>query len=185
MATTRPATKLMTTEEFMRITRPGRFDLLYGKLIEGSPAGGQHGEVASEVVFALTAHAHTKQPGKVYTAEAAFELAHDPDVTFAPDVAFVRAERLPPLHERVGAIKLAPDLAVEIVSPSDRMTTVRRKVAAYLAHGTAMVWVIEPRRRTVTVHRPGREPQVFREGDELDGEDVLPGFRLRVEQLFT
>ncbi len=180
MATTR----LMTAEEFARIDEDGRFDLLDGELIRMSPAGGRQGEIASVFVAALVAHARDRQPGKVYTAEASFMLARDPDVVMAPDAAFVRAERLPPPEERIGFLRIAPDLAVEIISPSDRRGAVRRKIAAYLAHGTPVVVAVEPRRRTVTVHRPGQLPTVLHEGDVLSVEDVLPGFHLPVAELF-
>ena len=181
MATTR----LMTAEEFARITEIGRFDLIDGELIQMSPAGGYQGEIASQVVRALLNHSDARQPGKVYTAEASFVLARNPDVVLAPDAAFVRAERLPPWEERAGFLQLAPDVAVEIVSPSDRMTQVRRKIAKYLEHGMPLVFMVEPRRRTVTAFRPGREPRVYREDDVLDGDDVLPGFRLPVADLFA
>lgn len=178
-------TKLMTAEEFMQITEAGRFDLLYGELIRMSPAGGRQGEIAAQWVRALLNHADARQPGRVYTAEASFLLARDPDVVMAPDAAFVRAERLPPPEKRVSFLPLAPDVAVEIVSPSDRMPAVPRKVAAYLEHGTPLVFVVEPRRRTVTAHRADGSVRVYREGDEIDGGDVLPGFRLPVADVFA
>ena len=178
------ATKMMTAEEFAEITAIGRFDLIDGELICMSPAGARQGEVASQFVAALVEHARRRQPGKVYTAEASFKLAVNPDVVLAPDAAFVREERLPPTDERHGFLPLAPDLAVEIVSPSDQMPAVRRKIASYLAHGTPLFVMVEPRRRRVTVYGPGREPRLLREGDVIDGEDVLPGFRLTLSQLF-
>jgi len=92
----------MTVEEFARITELGRFDLIDGELIRMSPAGGLHGDVASQFVRALVDHSDERQPGKVYTAEASFVLGRDPDVVLAPDAAFVRAKRLPPLEERRG-----------------------------------------------------------------------------------
>lgn len=174
----------MTAEEFARIDDDGRFDLLEGELIRMSPVGGRQGEIASIFVAALFEHARDRQPGKVYTAEASFMLASDPDVVLAPDAAFVRAERLPPPRERVGFLKLAPDVAVEIISPSDRRGAVRRKIAAYLRYGTPVVVEVEPRRRTVTVHRPHQAPVVLTSGDILIIEDILPGFRLPVVTLF-
>jgi Uma2 family endonuclease len=174
----------MTAEEFARITEIGRFDLIDGELIRVSPAGARQGEIASVFVVALVEQSR-RQPGRVYTAEASFILARNPDVVVVPDAAFVRAERLPPVEERSGFLPLPPDAAVEIVSPLDRMTAVRRKIAEYLDHGTPLVFMVEPRRRAVTAFRPGREPRVYGDGDVLDGEDVLPGFRLPVAQLFA
>jgi Uma2 family endonuclease len=174
----------MTAEEFACIDEDGRFDLLEGELIRMSPAGGRQGEIASVFVAALVEHARDRQPGKVYTAEASFMLARHPDVVMAPDAAFVRADRLPPSKERVGFLKIAPDIAVEIISPPDGRSAVRRKIAAYLAHGTPVLVEVEPRRRTVIVHRPGQVPTVLTEEDMLVIEDVLPGFRLPVAGLF-
>ncbi len=178
-------THLMTAEEFAEVTEIGRFDLVRGELIRMSPAGGQQGEIASQFVFALVLHTRERQSGKVYTAEASFILSRDPDVVVAPDAAFVRAERLPPPDQRTGFLPLAPDLAVEIVFPSDRMSLVRRKIAAYLEYGTPLVLVVEPRRRTVTAHHADGTVTTYREGDEIDGGPVLPGFRLSVAQLFA
>jgi len=178
------ATRPMTAEEFARIDEEGRFDLLEGELIRMSPAGGRQGEIASQFVAALVEHARDRQPGKVYTAEASFLLATDPDVVLAPDAAFVRAERLPPAKERVGFLNIAPDIAVELVSPSDRRSAVRRKIATYLAHGTPVVVEVEPRRLTVTVHRSGQPPLVLTTGDILIIDEVLPEFRLPVGRLF-
>jgi Uma2 family endonuclease len=171
-------TKLMTAEEFALITDIGRFDLIDGELISMSPAGGYQGEIASQFVRALLNHSDEWQPGKVYTAEASFVLQRDPDVVLAPDAAFVRASRLPPLAERLGFLPVA------IVSPSDRMTAVRRKVATYLALGTPLVVMIEPRHRRVTIFRAGREPRVQHVGDVIDGDDVMLGFELPVAKLF-
>src|SRR5438874_5926949 len=91
--------------------------------------------------------------GWVFGAETGFRLARDPDVVLGPDVAFVRADRLPPPDQRERFLELAPDLAVEIVSPTDRPGDVRAKVPAYLRHGVQLLWIIiEPRRQQVIVH---------------------------------
>jgi len=117
-------------------------------------------------------------------ADGGYVLERCPDTVRAPDVAFVRAERVPTAEEQEHFAELAPDLVVEVISPSDRMTDVEEKVEQYLALGVPLVWVFHPRRRTVTVRRPGREPLVLRDGDVVDGEEVLPGFRLPVADIF-
>jgi Uma2 family endonuclease len=101
----------------------------------------------------------------------------------APDVAFVRAERVP--QARVpGFPALAPDLVAEVVSPSDRAVDVAEKALAWLDAGVHLVWVVDPVNRTVTVHSPGGT-RVLRGGDELSGQDVLPGFALSLEDLWA
>ena len=101
-----------------------------------------------------------------------------------PDMAFLRRDRLPPADAWDGLCPVPPDLAVEVTSPIDHDEAVAEEVAAYLAGGIPLLWVLDPWRRNVAVHAPGRAPFVLTEGDELDGGDVLPGFRLPVAELF-
>jgi Uma2 family endonuclease len=105
-------------------------------------------------------------------------------VVLCPDTSFVRAERLPEGDYPEGFLEHPPDIAVEVVSPSDRMADVNAKVDEYIRSGTALVWVVEPRRRTVTVYRPDLSVQLLVEDDVLDGGDVLPGFNLPVSSIF-
>jgi Uma2 family endonuclease len=124
--------------------------------------------------------------GATFGAETGFILARDPDVLLGPDAAFVLAERLPPLSDQSGYLALAPDLAVEIVSPSDRWTMVTRKVDRYLLAGVRLVWVVDQASRSVTVcsaDGPWRTLHI-ETGDALDGGAVLPGFRLPLADLF-
>ena len=102
----------------------------------------------------------------------------------APDAAFVRWDRMPPKEERSGDLPVAPNLAVEVVSPGGTRREVAAKVALSLRLGVEMVWVADERSRTVTVHRRDREPGVLSAGDVLDGEDVLPGFRWPLSDIF-
>jgi Uma2 family endonuclease len=101
-----------------------------------------------------------------------------------PDAAFVREDRLPPQGERDGVYRFAPDLAVEVVSPTDRYVDVMEKVELYLDAGVPLVWLIESRRQSVTVFAGRAEPHRLTDADILDGSDVLPDFRLPVRQIF-
>jgi Uma2 family endonuclease len=101
----------------------------------------------------------------------------------APDAAFVTRERAERFADREKYFEGAPDLAAEVVSPGDSGREVAEKVGDYLAAGTRLVWVIDPRRRTVTVHRPGADPQTLGPDDLLEGGDLLPGFALPVSRL--
>jgi Uma2 family endonuclease len=122
--------------------------------------------------------------GEVFNSDTGFRIFGDEQTVRLPDVSFVRADRLPPLDElnRVG--RLVPDLVVEVVSPSDRMSDVLDKIAEYLRAGVPLVWLVEPKRRVVTVYRPDRDPRELDEHQDLDGEEIVPGFRLAVASIF-
>jgi Uma2 family endonuclease len=113
--------------------------------------------------------------GGVYAAETGFKLATNPDTVRAPDVAFVTRERLPP-PGTTGYPALAPDLAVEVLSPGDRPGEVLAKVADWLSAGTRLVWVLDPERRLARVYRHDGSQTLVTEDGALDGEDVLAGF---------
>ena len=182
MATTR----LMTAEDLWDLKDDGyRYDLIRGELIRMSPAGAPHGELSLRIGASILAHVNEHQLGKAYGAETGFILARNPDVLLAPDVAFIQNSRLPPKSKRVGFMEVAPDLVVEIVSPSDLFREVHAKVMEYLARGVRLVWVVQPERQEVTVYDPDLSPVVMSMDEELDGGDVLPGFRLPLEDIFV
>jgi Uma2 family endonuclease len=126
----------------------------------------------------------TNPVGRVYTDSTHFVLMRDPDVVLMPDVSFVRADRLPPHEAREGVMPLAPDLAVEILSPSNRARELAQKVELYQRAGVRLVWMVQPRRRAVTVYPLGAEQRTLDETGTLDGGDVLPGFQMSVADLF-
>ncbi len=160
-----------------------RYDLVRGELWRMAPAGFRHGAIAGAAAQFLRDFASKHDLGVVLGAETGFRLARDPDTVLAPDAAFVRRDRLPPPDQRAGFPDLAPDLVVEVVSPSDRADQVNEKVVSYLDAGVPLVWVVYPDTRTVAVHAPDGTVRLMREADELDGGDVLPGMRLPVADL--
>lgn len=160
-----------------------RYDLIRGELYQMSPAGAEHGEISAELAGRLSTFLRGRSLGRAYGAETGFRLADD--TVLAPDAAFVRADRLPPRAERRGFLRLAPDLAVEIVSPSDRARYVNDKVLGYLDAGVQVVWVVEPIGQSVTVYAADRTARVLRVGETLDGGTVLPGFVLPLVDLFA
>lgn len=176
--------KLVTVDEFMQLTGDGRFDLIDGEVQTMPPAGGWHGQSGSRLIRLLGNYTESMQAGAIFTLETAFMLSRGPDTVLCPDVAFVRQDRLPQWAERHGALPLAPDLAVEVRSLSETGPSVRRKVDKYLGAGVRLVWVIDPQRRNATVFRADGSEQQLSEADALDGEDVLPGFSVRVGALF-
>ena len=180
------STKLMTADEFlMHSFPPGtRHELIRGEVRELEMPGGRHGDVAMEAGFTIKSHVKAHRLGKVYAAETGFVIEHDPDTVRCPKVSFVRADRLHLIVDDEKFLPFAPDLAVEVASPSDRPGEIAEKTARWLAAGTRMVWNLYPKTITATVHRSGAEPRTFSAEKEIDGEDVMPGFRCRVGDLF-
>ncbi|MGH7571153.1 MAG: Uma2 family endonuclease [Gemmatimonadota bacterium] len=178
--------KLLTIEEFERLPDDeSRNELVRGRLVREPPAGMDHGWLGNYLAFLITDFVLEHDLGKVFNADTGFVLFDEPPTVRAPDVAFVSRDRLPPPKESLGFGRLAPDLAIEIVSPSNRAVEILDKVEDYLEAGTRLVWVVEPRRRSVTVYRSRTEIQLLREEDALDGVDVLPGFSVTVAEIFA
>jgi Uma2 family endonuclease len=168
--------KLMTAEELECLPDDGqRHELVRGELRTMSPGGGEHGSIASDVHLSLGPHVRAHNLGQTYIADTGFRLTTGPDTVRAPDVAFVRRERVLEAGLVRGYWPDAPDLAIEVISPNDLYTEVEEKVAQWLEHGTRLVFVVNPRRRTVAVHRPGQPVRILGLDDVLDGEDVVPG----------
>ena len=135
----------------------------------------QHGQVAAELLVAIANHVTANRLGRVFAAETGFTLARNPDTVRAPDVAFISTARLPDPAPR-GFAELAPDLAVEVLSPDDRPGEVLTKVGNWLTAGARLVWVVDPVRVLARVYRADGSESILGETDALRGEDVLPGF---------
>ena len=179
--------KLMTAEELLRLPRARdgrRHELVRGELRTMAPRGFEHGDVTSVFDRSLGNYVETHQLGRAVVGEPGFKLTVDPDTVRAPDVAYVRRERLEAAGRVRGYWPGAPDLAVEVISPNDLYTEVDEKVAQWLEHGTRLVFVVNPRRRTVAVHRPEQPVRILGVDDVLDGEDVVRGWTLPVRDLF-
>ncbi len=174
---------LITAEYVLHHPELGRCELIRGELIRMPFAGAEHGSIVSNVGAALWAYVSRAGLGGVFAAGTGFHIAHDPDTVQAPDVAFVARERLPsPLPQ--GFFPGPPDLAVEVVSPDDRQGKVVGKVQNWLDAGCRLVWVVDPRRQTVSVHQSGSEPRILGLPDTLTGDPLLPGFSLAVADIF-
>lgn len=183
MATTRTR---LTAEEFWRMgSGDTRQELVDGEVIEMAPAGWLHGLVVARVAGRLVDHVDTQRTGHVVAGDAGFilTLPGDPDRVRAPDIAFVSAGRLPAGRPPLTFLRGAPDLAVEVLSPSENPEQVQRKVRDYLDAGGRLVWVIAPEARTATVYRADGSARLVRDEETLDGEDVLPGLALRLADL--
>jgi len=162
-----------------------RYELQGGLLLAEPLPGTRHGLVLSSVVVALGEFVRDRKLGVVLTGDTGFVLARSPDTVRGPDVAFVSRERFEPVGAVPTAFPGPPDLAVEVLSPSDRPGDLHAKVADYLAAGTRLVWVIDPELRRVSVYPPLLSPRVLGPADILEGGEVVPGFAARLEQLLA
>lgn len=168
------------------LLQPGdgwRYELVRGELRRMSPAGSRHGAVAMTFGRMLDQHVTAHGLGRVFAAETGFWLRRGPDTVRAPDVAFVRRERLTD-ELPDGFWPGAPDLAVEVLSPNDAFGEVQEKVFDWLAAGARMVVVADPRRRSITVYRSRHDVRVLEEADDFDGSEVVPDWCVRVGDLF-
>ena len=171
---------------------PEWVELADGELLVMTPAWSDHGYLGRALFRALDAHVRTHQLGEVFGDGFGYELPLPtrPDTFRVPDVSFVRSARIPRPRPRTRAFAIAPDLAVEVKSPSDGPKVLKGKLRDYLEAGTPLVWVVDGDRRTVAVHAPGASAsivpaRVLRAGDTLDGGAVLPGFTLPLATLFA
>ena len=162
------------------------FELIDGELFQMAPPGLQHGNLAVEIAFYIRNYVKTRDVGLV-TVETGY---HPPDTRvtlLSPDVAFFSKERMPQSDPRK-YVPIMPDLAVEILSPSDSLKQIRRKAAIYLDNGTSLVWIVMPQEMGVDVCRAGEgaglQIDFFGQDSKLDGENVLPGFELELTLLF-
>ena len=174
----------MTIEEFERLPDDAsRLELVRGHLVREPPAGFEHGDIAVRIAFCLETFVRRHALGKVLGAETGFVLFDDPPTVRAPDVAFVARDRLP--ADPRGFARLAPDLAVEIVSPSNTVSEIQDKVTDYLDAGARLVWIVDPRGRTVTAYRSRDDIRILTSIQELEGGEVLPGFQTQVSEFFA
>jgi len=176
----------LTAEDLWRMGEGEvRRELVDGEVIEMTPAGGIHGDVTGKVYRRLADHVDARGLGKVVVGDVGFvlSLASDPERVRAPDVAFVSTRKLPEGRLPQGFIPGAPDLAVEVLSPSENPVELQQKVRDYLEGGSRLVWVVAPRARTATVYRPDGSARLIREPESLDGEDVLPGLTIALADL--
>ena len=166
---------LVTAEELLGLYLPGKsIELVRGHLVVRDPPSTRHGSVAARLAYLLSYHVYRHDLGLVIL-DAGFKIESDPDTVRAPDVAFIdrsRAGQLP----ATGYAQIAPDFAVEVVSPEDRAGELLAKVGQWLEAGTTLVWVIDPARSKASIYRDDGEVTIVAADGPLDGAPVLPGF---------
>lgn len=174
-----------TPEDLLKMPDGDRFELVDGRLVEHTMSMWPS-FVAGRVYSRLLTHCEAHQLGWVVPEGNSYQCFPDaPAKVRKADTSFIRRERLSLQQVTAeGHMRIAPDLAVEVESPNDVAYDVDEKVLEYLGAGVRLVWVVNPHSRLVFVHRAGGSGTILREQDELDGEDVVPGFRCRVCELF-
>ncbi|HMV51531.1 MAG TPA: Uma2 family endonuclease [Blastocatellia bacterium] len=157
------------------------YELINGQWEAKEMAGARHGGVVVRLIGKLWSYVDANDLGGVYSPDTTFTISDKPRL---PDIAFVSAERIPLEGEPEGIWQIAPDLAIEVVSPNDVYDKVQGKLWDYFDAGVKQVWIVTPAHRTVTVYRSPVDPVVFAEGSELVSEDLLPGFRCKLSEVF-
>ncbi|MHB8902257.1 MAG: Uma2 family endonuclease [Thermoguttaceae bacterium] len=179
-----PTQNITTADELLRAPSDlGSCELVRGELVMMSPGKGQHAAVGARVVRALSNHVHAHRLGEVFDSSAGYVLSRDPDTVREPDVSFLTVERLKK-QDLDAFLEGAPDLCVEILSPGNTAAEMRSKMEDYFAAGCRVMWIVDPLRRSVAVHRPESGPLMLTEDDTLTEEGLLPGFSLAVREIF-
>ena len=168
----------MTLEEFLESDLEG-YEYIKGELFPMAPTSVEHGDISMNIIAQLNIHVRANQLGRVYAPDTGFQVG---DRFLIPDIAFISTDKLP--TDRSKAFSVPPDMAVEVVSPSDTLNRIQEKVFPYLEAGTQLVWLLEPRAKTVTAYRSETDITLLTRNDTLSGEEVVKGFSCQVAELF-
>lgn len=176
---------LMTVEAFMaRPETDFKEELVRGEVRVSPAPGAPHGAAIANLLARLITHVHPRKLGWVFGDGFGYQLVQFPHTVRIPDASFVRSDRWPSEGVGRGLIQFAPDLAVEVLSPSETASELQEKIDDYQLSGTTLLWVLDPVRRAVTVLARNAPLRQLHEGDTLDGGDVLPEFSCPVSDLF-
>ena len=175
--------KPVTIDDMYRMPKDGRkYELVDGEIVV-SPAGMLHAEIVINIVHIIATYLDENRIGKVYGDNMG--LIFPNGNLRSPDVSFIRMEKLPEGKSPVTFGEMVPDLAVEVLSPSDSPRHVAQKIGEFLEYGAALVWLVDPQARTVTVYRSLSQTQQFTAGDTISAEPVLPGFGCVISRFFS
>lgn len=171
-----------TPDDLLRMPDSKSYELVDGHLVERH-MGMESSESNGNLIFKLKEHCTPRRLGRIFEAEAGYQCFPDaPNRVRKPDASFVAMDRMPVAPK--GWATIAPDMAAEVLSPNDIAYEIDAKVDEYRAAGVRLIWVINPERHIVYVHRLTGPGAILRDGDELTGENVIPGFRCPVRELF-
>ena len=176
--------KLITADELLKMPRGDgrRYELIRGVLVEKMPTGDPHGDAVMRSALLIGNYAEDNDYGVVRAGEPGYRLDRDPDTVRAPDVAWIAPGRIP--EGTQGYPELAPDLVIEVKSPSNSNPEMTAKAQMWLCYGSRQAWALNPETVTVTIHRPNAEPVTLGEDDVISGGDLLPGFASPVWRFF-
>jgi Uma2 family endonuclease len=179
------ATKQATLADLQELDGDLRVELIEGEIVDMSPAGSRHGGVIRALQRRLDAYLDQQTEIEMYGGDIGYVVGRDPDSVLGPDLVLVTNAQKRLLVEAEDAFApLAPLIAIEVKSPSDREAMIARKTAIYLAAGVQEIWWVRPKERQIGVHRPDAAPRILHEGDILESPDLLPGFSLPLTSLF-
>ncbi len=175
--------KIWTDAEFMALPDGDRYELINGELITVGNSGMEHGNLGAFLAGAIEFHVRSRKLGATCDSSTAFTMKSGN--RRSPDVSFVSRERLQGLKRLPkGYLQGAPDLAVEIISPSNTFEEIHNKIVEYFDNGSRLVWVVHPDEKSVLVYHQPEPDRLLTTSDYLNGEDVIPDFSLPVAALF-
>lgn len=175
----------MTADQLFQFHPKERSELVAGELRMMSPAGWKHGKIVHRLQMILGNYVDEHDLGDVFGAETGFLISRDPDTVRGPDVAFISRENLPGKEPAQAYWPGSPDLAVEVLSPGDKTGEVDEKIEDWIQAGIKLLWIVDPKLRTITVYRSLTDVATKTAVDILEGEHVVPGFRCLVSDIFS
>ncbi|HEY6802616.1 MAG TPA: Uma2 family endonuclease [Pyrinomonadaceae bacterium] len=179
-------TASMTAAELLRLPNgQHRYELINGELKTMSPTRQPHGKVTMHIAAPLAQFVWEKKLGEVFAAETGFKLTSNPDTVLAPDISFVNTARAALFETCEDFWPIAPDLVVEVMSPSDRKKNVRTKTLAWLQFGVKQVWNVDLKEETISIHYSSTEALTLTKQDVLSAGDLIPGFKIPVSEIFS
>lgn len=178
------ATQLVTADELYQMGSDAPYELIEGVLRQVSPSSSKPSVIGARLLISIGRFVEERHLGYMTNSDGGYILGQNPDTVVAPDVGFFRGDRYPGGVPERGFYPMPPDLAVEVISPTDRKSGIAQKRPLYAKAGVPLVWWVDPEGETVTVFRLGQELEVIDASGVLDGGDVLPGFALEVRTIF-
>lgn len=174
--------KSVSADQLLEMGDTARNELILGEIVPMSPTGFEHGRITAKLARVIGTFVEERKLGIVVAAETGFLIHRNPDSVLAPDVAFVQSSRYVATQK---FFEGAPDLAIEVMSPSDTWSEVSAKVEMWLEAGCHSCWVVDPKSKTITIFRGGDDVHRARSGQMVQDDLVLPSLSIEVEVIFS